>query len=75
MWKNSITVPVPKKSNPIKEPNDFGPLLEKGSAEHGIAVTALVVKTFEKIIKCNILTMVEDELDPLQFAYRPEKRC
>ena len=62
IWKNSKVVPVPKKNNP-KQLNDFRP----------VALTSLVMKTLEKLIKSFILSEIEHKLDPLQFAYRPGK--
>ena len=58
-WKHSTIVPVPKVTNP-KVPNDIRP----------VALTSLVMKGFEKIIKMEVLSKVENLLDPLQFAYR-----
>ena len=59
IWKLSTVIPIHKKDNP-KLPNDFRP----------IALTSLVMKTLEKIIKFFILAVTEYNLDPLQFAYR-----
>ena len=61
-WKHSTVIPIPKKSNP-KQPNDFRP----------VALTSLVMKTFERIVRSFILSVVEPCLDPLQFAYRAGK--
>ncbi|KAF7650870.1 hypothetical protein LDENG_00119440 [Lucifuga dentata] len=35
-----------------------------------VALTSLVMKSFEKMVKEKILTSVQAALDPLQFAYR-----
>lgn len=35
-----------------------------------VALTSLVMKTFEKLVKQQILKQVEDQLDPFQSAYR-----
>ena len=56
--KTSIVVPVPKKSRPAS-PNDFRP----------VALTSLIMKSFEKIIKTTIMTRTYHLSDPLQFAY------
>ncbi len=48
IWKLSTVIPIPKKDNP-KLPNDFRP----------IALTSLVMKTLEKIIKFFILAVTE----------------
>ena len=59
LWKDSIIVPVPKIRAP-KTLNDFRP----------VALTSLVMKSFERIIKAEILSATQSRLDPLQFAYR-----
>ncbi|XDV19566.1 hypothetical protein PO909_025015 [Leuciscus waleckii] len=59
IWKDSIIVPVPKIQTP-KTLNDFRP----------VALTSLVMKTFERLVKDALLDTVQDKLDPLQFAYR-----
>ena len=58
-WKHSIIIPVPKNQNPNKL-NDFRP----------VALTSIVMKCFEKIIKTALLNAVYGKLDPLQFAYQ-----
>lgn len=58
MWKHSIIVPVAKTKTPATL-NDFRP----------VALTSLIMKTLEKIIKTEVLSQVEVFLDPLQFAY------
>ena len=60
LWKDSIIIPVPK-SNPPKVLKDLRP----------VALTSLVMKCFEKLVKEEILSVVQPNLDPLQFAYRP----
>ena len=59
IWKLSTVILIPKKDN-LKLPNDFRP----------IALTSLVMKTLENIIKFFILAVTEYNLDPLQFAYQ-----
>ncbi|XP_071959468.1 uncharacterized protein [Antedon mediterranea] len=59
LWKESIIKPIPKQTV-IKQLNDLRP----------IALTSLVMKIFEKIVKTYITSVVESKLDPLQFAYR-----
>ncbi len=59
LWKQSTVVPVAKINNP-KTLNDFRP----------VALTALVMKQFEKLIKAELVAKTENLLDPLQFAYR-----
>ena len=58
----STIIPVPKKSIP-KQLNDLRP----------VALTSLVMKTLEKIMKSFIFAAVHPVLDPLQFAYRGRK--
>ena len=55
-------IPIPKVSKP-RELQDFRP----------VALTSLVVKNIEKIIKDEVLALVEGKLDLLQFAYQPGK--
>ena len=55
-------IPIPKVSKP-RELQDFRP----------VALTSLVVKNIEKIIKDEVLALVKGKLDPLQFAYQPGK--
>ena len=52
-------IPVAKTNHP-KAFNDFRP----------VALTSLVMKSFEKLIKRDLLIKTEYVLDPLQFAYR-----
>ena len=59
MWKTSILVPVPKKSNP-KELNDLRP----------VALTPIFMKCLEKIVLKKLLDIVNSSLDSLQFAYK-----
>ena len=59
LWKESVIVPVPKIKAP-KSLNDFTP----------VALTSLIMKAFEKIIKQEILAKTQTQLAPLQFAYR-----
>ena len=54
-----MIVPVPKIKTP-KSLNDYRP----------VALTSFVMKTFEKIVKEEILCVPQTKLDPLQFAYR-----
>ncbi len=57
--KQSTMVPVAKNSHP-KTLNDYRP----------IALTSLVMKSFEKLIKRELTSRTNCLLDPLQFAYR-----
>ncbi len=62
LWKQSTIVPAAKSKHP-KSLNDFRP----------IALTSLVMKSFEKLIKAELLKTTEHLLDPLQFAYRSKR--
>ena len=52
LWKDSIIVPVPKNKTP-ESFNDFRP----------VAVSSLVMKTLEKIVKDEVLNSEQDLLD------------
>lgn len=62
LWKQSTIVPVAKSKHP-KSLNDFRP----------IALTSLLMKSFEKMIKSELLKTTEHWIDPLQFAYRTKR--
>ena len=54
------------------------PILEKPAPKqlndlHPVALSSLVMKTLEKIVKSFILSAVQPMLDPLQFAHRTER--
>ena len=60
-------VPVPKKAK-VTELNYYRP----------IALTSVIMKCFERLVKDHITSTLPDTLDPLQFAYRPKqvhRRC
>lgn len=61
-FKRSTIIPVPKKANPSCL-NDYRP----------IALTSVVMKCFEKLVKNIICSSVPGSLDPLQFAYRENR--
>jgi hypothetical protein len=54
--------PVPKKGKVI-ELNDFRP----------IALTSVIMKCFERLVKDHITSSLPDTLEPLQFAYHPDR--
>ncbi len=58
-FKNSVIIPVPKNSKPSCL-NDYRP----------VALTSIVMKVFERLVKNHICSSVPLTLDPLQFAYR-----
>ncbi len=59
LWKHSTVIPIPKKSK-IKTLNDLRP----------VALTSLVIKAMERILKHHIIRATDFLIDPLQFAYR-----
>ncbi len=63
IWKDGkIVVPVPKSSCP-KTVGDFRP----------VALTSVLMKTFEKLVRSETLRQTEHTLDPVQFAYTPHR--
>ncbi|KAG1960366.1 hypothetical protein F2P79_006258 [Pimephales promelas] len=59
MWKNSIVIPIPKKGT-ARVLKDFRP----------VALTSLVMKAMERIIKEYIIKATSSMMDPLQFSYQ-----
>ena len=55
-------VPVPKKAK-ITELNDYRP----------VALPSVTMKYFERLVKDHITSTLPATLDPLQFAYRPNR--
>ena len=62
LYGKSVVVPVAKVSHP-KTLNDFRP----------VALTSLVMKSLEKLIKVDLLAKAELLLDPFQFAYSAKR--
>lgn len=60
--KSSVTVPVPKKSS-INSLNDYRP----------VALTPIIMKCFEKLVRGYIISCLPPSLDPHQFAYRANR--
>ncbi len=58
-FKKSIIIPMPKNSKPSCL-NDYRP----------VALTSIVMKVFERLLKNHICSSIPATLDPLQFAYR-----
>lgn len=58
-WKEATIIPVPKRKGK-DELNNFRP----------IALTSILGKCFEKIIKKRLIGEIKTDLDPFQFAYR-----
>jgi hypothetical protein len=61
-FKMATIVPVPKKAK-ITELNDYCP----------IALTSVIMKCFERLVNDHITATLLATLDPLQFAYRPNR--
>ncbi|KAI4889636.1 hypothetical protein NFI96_003622 [Prochilodus magdalenae] len=60
--KATTIIPVPKKSS-VSCLNDYRP----------IALTPIIMKCFERLVLRHIKTLLPPSLDPLQFAYRPNR--
>ena len=58
MWKTSEIVPLPKKASPVCN-NDYRP----------VALTSIIMKCLEKLIKNLLVEQVKSFTDPYQFAY------
>ena len=61
-YKMATIVPVPKKAK-ITELNDYRP----------VALTSVIMKYFERLVKDHITSTLPATLDPLQVAYRPNR--
>ncbi|KAI5619464.1 gastrula zinc finger protein XlCGF28.1-like [Silurus asotus] len=61
-FKLSTIIPVPKKPS-ITGLNDYRP----------VALTSVIMKTFEKLVLAHLKKVTEQLLDPLQFAYRANR--
>ncbi len=61
-FKKSVIIPVPKNSKPSCL-NDY----------HPVALTSIVMKVFERLLKNHICSSIPATLDPLQFAYQPNR--
>ncbi len=61
-FKKSVIIPVPKNNKPSCL-NDYRP----------VALTSIVMKVFERLVKNYICSSIPDTLDPLQFAYHPNR--
>ncbi|KAI4879650.1 hypothetical protein NFI96_006824, partial [Prochilodus magdalenae] len=60
--KATTIIPVPKKSS-VSCLNDYRP----------VALTPIIMKCFEGLVMRHIKTLLPPSLDPLQFAYRPNR--
>ena len=61
-FKMASIVPVPKKAK-VSEINDY----------HPIPLTSVIMKCFERLVKDHITNTLPVTLDPLRFAYRPNR--
>ena len=61
-FKHTTIVPVPKEAK-VTCLNDYRP----------VALTSEAMKCFERLAMAHINSIVPDTLDPLQFAYRPNR--
>ncbi len=59
---SSVIIPVPKNNKPSCL-NDYRP----------VALTSIIMKVFERLVKNYICSSIPDTLDPLQFDYRPNR--
>lgn len=62
LWKSSTIIPIPKTKKPWE--------LERFRR---VALTSLVAKNLEKILKEEVLSLVEGKLNALQFGYQTGK--
>ena len=62
IFKRAKIIPVPKK-NVIATLNDYRP----------VALTAVSMKSFEKIVLKFIKSLLPPDFDPFQFAYRSNR--
>ena len=62
LWMTALLIAVAKHSKPTVL-NDYRP----------VALTAIVMKCFERIVKDLIVHQTKPFVDPLQFAYRAER--
>ena len=61
-FKQTTLVPVPKNTK-VTCLNDYQP----------VELTSVVMKCFERLIMAHSNTIIPETLDPLQFAYRPNR--
>ncbi|KAI3351053.1 hypothetical protein L3Q82_005595 [Scortum barcoo] len=61
-FKAATIIPVPKKTH-ITSLNDYRP----------VALTPIMMKCFERLVKDHIISKLPPTFDPLQFAYRPNR--
>ena len=62
IWKESTICPVPKNRKP-SELNDYRP----------VALTSILMKSFERLVLKKLLSQTCNQQDPYQFAYRQNR--
>ena len=62
MLQDGAIVPVPEKAK-VTELNDYCL----------VALTSVILKCFERLVKDHITSTIPDTLYPLQFAYHPNR--
>ena len=62
-WKTACTVPVPKRTV-ISSTNDL----------RTVALNSAEMKVCERVVLCKLGSLVNDYIDPLQFAYIRNRR-
>lgn len=62
-FKRPTIIPIPKSNKPSSL-NDYRP----------VALTSVVMKVFERLLKFVITSSNPSNIDPLQFVYRPKDR-
>lgn len=61
-FQSAVIVPVPKKPH-ISSLNDYRP----------VALTPIMMKCFERLVRKHIISRLPTTFDPFQFAYRPNR--
>ena len=61
-FKKSTVIPVPKKTQPVCL-NDYRP----------VALTSVIMKTFDRLVLQYLKTCITPSFDPFQFAYRANR--
>jgi hypothetical protein len=61
-FKQTTIVPVPQNTK-VTCLNDY----------HPFALTSLAIKGFERLVMAHFITITPETLDPLQFAYHPNR--
>jgi hypothetical protein len=85
MWQGLQTIRLPREAQPRAaqwyEPNYFCARLEASNTEacmnvscsRPVALTPVVTKSSERLVMAHVNIIIPETLDPLQFAYRPNR--